>query len=291
VNFAPLALLLVSVLWGMTFVAVKSGLQDSSPLLFVGIRFAVASVATLPLLRSRGSGAAWRAGIPLGVVLAAGYASQTLGLAVTTPSRSAFITGLNVALVPLWAVLLLGKRARKLSLVGLGITLPGLWLFTSPGGASWNVGDSWTVVCAVFFALHVILINKYGASLDRGGLLVSQLVVTAVLCLAVAPMLEPLRLDLSGRLVTALLLTAILATTGTTWLQLRFQPRVDPTRAALLYVTEPLFAAGFSWLFTGETMPAIGWLGGALILAGMILSELGSGGEGDPAGSVMPNPD
>jgi drug/metabolite transporter (DMT)-like permease len=291
-NLPTLALLAVSALWGTTFVAVKSGLEDSSPLLFVGVRFAVATAAALPLLRRRANlGAAFRAGVPLGIVLALGYSAQTLGLAVTSPARSAFVTGLNVAIVPLWAALLLGKRARPLSFVGLAVAIPGLWLLTSPGGGSWNSGDTWTVGCAVCFALHVVLVNRLGPAHDATGLLVSQLLVTAVLCLGSAPLFEDVRVQWSGRLVLALGITAILATVGTTWLQLRFQPRVDPTRAALIYVTEPVFAATFSWLFTGETFAPIGWLGGGLILAGMVLSEIGSGGEGDPVGSPVPNPD
>lgn len=287
------ALLLVSALWGTTFVAVKTGLRDASPLLFVGLRFSIAALAAVPLLRGRGAEAraAWKAGIPLGVVLAIAYSAQTLGLEVTSPSRSAFITGLNVAIVPLWAMALLGRRARPASIAGLVLTLPGLWLLTSPGGGSWNTGDSWTVVCAVFFALHVILINKYGRALDRGGLLVSQLVVTAGLCLVASPVLEEPRFLPTGRLALALGLTAVLATVGTTWLQLRFQTRVDPTRAALIYVTEPLFAAGFARAFYGEILPGAAWLGGGLILVAMVFSELGSGGEGDPAGSPVPNPE
>ena len=79
--------------------------------------------------------------------------------------------------------------------------------------------------------------------------------------------------------------------TGTTWLQLRYQTQVDPTRAGLIYMTEPLFATGFAWAFTGETLPAAGWIGAGLILVGMILSEVGSGGDGDPAGSPLPNPE
>jgi drug/metabolite transporter (DMT)-like permease len=277
-SLASLALLLTSVLWGTTFVAVKSGLRDASPLLFVGIRFSIAALAAIPLCRTRGPAAreAARAGVPLGIVLAGSYATQTLGLEVTTPSRSAFVTGLNVAIVPLWAALLLRKPARPLSLLGLAVTLPGLWLLTSPAGGSWNVGDTWTVGCAILFALHVTLIHKWGGTLDRGALLVSQLALTAVLCLAASVALEQPRLAPSGQLAIALLVTAVFATVGTTWLQLRFQPLVDPTRAALIYVTEPLFAAGFAWLLIGETLPAIAWLGGALILAGMVLSELGA---------------
>jgi drug/metabolite transporter (DMT)-like permease len=291
-NLATLALLAVSALWGTTFVAVKSALSDCTPLLFVGVRFTVATIAALPLLRRpsdlRG---AWRAGVPLGVALALGYSTQTLGLAVTTPARSAFVTGLNVAIVPLWAAVILGRKARPLSLLGLLVAVPGLWLLTSPAGSSWNSGDSWTAACALFFALHVVLVSRLGAAHDARVLLVSQLLVTATICLAAAPVLETPRATPSVRLALAIAVTAVLATVGTTWLQLRFQPRLDPTRAALVYVTEPVFAAVFAWLATGEALPPAGWAGGAVILAGMVLSELGSGGSGDPAGSPVPGPD
>jgi drug/metabolite transporter (DMT)-like permease len=289
VNLPVLGLLTVSLLWGTTFVAVKSGLSDSSPLLFVGVRFLVASLAALPLLRGRAALVdSLRAGIPLGVVLACGYATQTIGLTTTTPARSAFVTAMNVVFVPILAIPVLRRRARGLSIAGLALTLPGVWLLTSPGGGRWNAGDAWTLACALFFALHVVLVNRWGRRHDESGLLVSQLLVTAAICLVAAPLVEPVRLVPTGRLAIALLVTAVFATTGVTWLQLRFQPRVDPTRAALVYATEPVFATFFSWLFTGEVLPAVGWLGGGLILAGMVLSEVGSGGEADPAGSPIP---
>jgi len=291
-SLATAALLLVSALWGTTFVAVKAGLRDASPLLFVGLRFSLATLAALPLLRRRGPTArraAW-AGFPLGAVLAVSYASQTLGLEVTSPSRSAFITALNVALVPLWAAALLRRPPRPLAIAGLGVALPGLWLLTSPQGGSWNRGDTWTLACAAFFALHVVLVNRWGATLDRASLLASQLGVTAALSLAASALLEEPRVVPSGRLAAALALTALLATVGTTWLQLRFQPRVDATRAAILYATEPLFAAAFSWAILGERLGGAAWAGAGLILGGMLLSEVGAGAPPDPAGTAVPPP-
>jgi len=270
-------LLAVSLLWGTTFVAVKSGLQDASPLLFVGLRFGIGALASLALLPHRERLASTlRAAVPLGLVLAAGYATQTLGLQTSSPARSAFVTGANVAIVPLWGMALLGMRARPFSLLGLGVVLPGLWLLTSPGGNAWGVGDSWTLACAVFFALHVVLVNRWGPQHEASALLVTQLAVTAAVCLGAAALFEAPRISMTPRLALALAVTGILATTGTTWLQLRYQPRVEPTRAALIYATEPVFAAAFSlWIF-GEALPALGWLGGALIVAGTLVSEVGA---------------
>jgi drug/metabolite transporter (DMT)-like permease len=270
------ALLAVSLLWGTTFVAIKSGLADASPLLFVGLRFGVAALAASVLVRGKKPDrAAILRGIPLGVVAASAYATQTLGLAVTTPARSAFITGLNVALVPLWGMLLLHRRPGRLPLLGLALSLPGLWLLTAPGGTGWNRGDTWTLACAILFALHLVLISRAGAKYDIAWLLISQLVVTAVLALAASAALEDVRLAPTGRLLGCVALTALLATTGTTWLQLRFQPRLDPTRVAVIYASEPVFAAILSRIFFGEMLTALAWVGGGLILSGMVLAESG----------------
>ena len=132
-----LALLLVSALWGGTFVTVKRGLADASPWLFVGLRFALATLAALPLLRSRAAlRASLRAGIPLGLVLLGGYATQTLGLSTTTPARSAFVTALNVTIVPFWAFALFRKRPALTCVIGLALAVPGLWLETGAGRQS-----------------------------------------------------------------------------------------------------------------------------------------------------------
>jgi drug/metabolite transporter (DMT)-like permease len=281
-------LLVVSVLWGTTFVAVKSALDDASPLLFVALRFALATAGSTFLLRGGGDfRAALRPGIVLGVALALGYATQTMGLTLTTPSRSAFVTGINVALVPLWALALFGRAPRALSLVGLAVSVPGLWLLTDPGTGGWGAGESWTLLCAIFFALHVALLAGLAPDRPIGALLVVQLGVSSVLCFAASALIEEPRLRSSATLGGALLLTALLATTGTTWLQLRFQPRVEPTRAALIYATEPVFASIFSWLVFRETLAGLGWAGAGLILLGMTLAELGGQGEADPAGSPL----
>lgn len=290
-----LGLILVSVIWGTTFVAVKTAMGYASPLLFVGVRFGLAALAALPLLprrtrkrdrprlpatadgRSRSSvGGAWRASIPLGAILAGAYVSQTIGLTVASPARSAFITGLNVVLVPFWVLAMHGRRPSALALCGGLLCLPGLWLLTSPDEGQWNRGDYWTVACAVLYALYVVRVNRAAERYSPGSLLFPQLATTAFLCMPGSLLFEAPRFEPAPALLAALALTAFLATTGTTWLQLACQPHVGPTRSAVIFATEPVFAALFSFLLLGERLPAIAWAGGALILAGMLLSELGA---------------
>jgi len=270
------ALLLVSALWGATFVAIKEGLADASPLLFVGLRFLVAAGILAPRL-ARTKAPALRAGVPLGAVLALAYATQTLGLTTITPARSAFLTGLNVPLVPLWAALLLRRRPPARSLAGLLVSLPGLWLLTRPAASAGapGAGEAWTLACAALFALHVVLVDRWGRDADTTSVVAVQLATTALLALAGSALLEEPHLEATPRLARSLFVTAVLATAGAIWLQMRFQPRVDPTRAALIYATEPAFAAAFAAL-AGERLAAATLAGGALILAGTILSERGA---------------
>jgi len=269
-----LALLLVSALWGTTFVLVKSGLADASPMVFLALRFAVATLISLLMWRRmRFDPGALARGVPLGLVLAAAYAAQTIGLTSTSPSRSAFVTGLNVALVPIWGSILLSQKPRLLPLAGLAITLAGLALLMSPEGGSWNSGDTWTVLCAILFALHVALLSRWGERFSTQSLLTSQLAVTSLAALAAIPM-EEARFSFTPHLAAALLLTGIFATAGTTWLQLRYQPRVSATETALLYATEPLFAAIFSYFVIRERMTPTGIAGGILIIAGALLGQV-----------------
>ncbi len=272
-----LALLAVSLIWGSTFVAVKGALDDAPPLMFLALRFSVAFAGSLLFLRPRPhlrSALAW--GLPVGLVFGGAYAAQTIGLVTTTPARSGFLTGINVLLIPLWGAWLLRRPPGWIPLVGLLIAVVGLWFLADPGTGSWVLGDTLTLVCAVLFALHVVLLTRFGRSHDRAGLLSSQLAIIAVMGFGASAMFETRPVQWTSGLIGALVLTGLLATLATTALQLRFQPFVTPIRTALVFATEPLFAAAFSVALFGERLTLMGWLGGGLVLVGMIVSELGS---------------
>jgi drug/metabolite transporter (DMT)-like permease len=119
---------------------------------------------------------------------------------------------------------------------------------------------------------------------------VTQLAATSVHCVLASPLLETPRVVATSELALALLVTAVFAGVFVSWLQIRYQPRVDPTRAAVVYVTEPVFAAFFSWWITGEVFAPIGWIGAALILSGMLLSELGGARRARGAAAVVTSP-
>lgn len=275
----------------MTFVAVKTALTEIPPLLLVGLRFALAAIASFAILAAvpavRGRPGAREAdftslrgsliaGIPLGIILAGAYAAQTRGLTYTSPARSAFVTGLNVPLVPLCAWVSTRRRIGLYPLAGVCITLPGLWLLTTPQAGSWNRGDSWTVACAVLYALYIVLVTRSATIHRAAELLASQLATTAILALAASALLEHPHFNPSWKLGALIAFLALLATLFTTWLQIRLQPAVGPTRSAVIFATEPVFAAFFAWLLMGEKLPLAACAGGGLIVVGMVVSECGA---------------
>ncbi|MFH0801540.1 MAG: DMT family transporter [bacterium] len=274
---ADLWLLLAAFFWGLTFVSVKDAMRCSSPLLFMGIRFALAALVLLPfcfrsLRRLDRSG--WRDGILLGIFLFGGYAFQTAGLVHTTATRSAFITGLTMILVPPLSVLLLGKKSDLLQIAGVFLAVVGLYIFIRPEAGPINRGDFLTLFCTLCFAIQIILVQRATVRYQPLDMVMIQLLTTVLLSFSLSPFLEKPFFQWSPALGLDLLFTSLLATVACLMIQFTFQRKTSPTRAAVIYATEPLFAALFGFLFFGEYLAWPGWLGAVLILSGMVLSEL-----------------
>lgn len=273
---ADLALIGNTFVWGATFVLVKNALDDSSTVLFLMMRFALAGFALA--LFARGSAplkSVWRASVLVGSALFLGYVFQTWGLLYTTPSKSAFITGLSIPLVPLFAGLGYRRFAGWGAMAGVALATAGLYLLTSPsGGTGINRGDVLTMVCAISFAVHIILIGHYSGLVPARALAAGQVIVACLLAAAAVPWAEPVRFRPTAGLAVAIVVTALLATALAFFVQTWAQQFTTPTHTALIFSVEPLFALLASWVLLGETLPAGGWLGGGLILAGILAAEL-----------------
>jgi drug/metabolite transporter (DMT)-like permease len=275
---AELSLLLLTFIWGTTFPLVKTALDFSSPFLFVLLRFALAALAVGLIFGGRISFEAKgiiRAGAVIGVFLFLGFAFQTLGLKHTTASKSAFITGLFVVMIPPLSYLILKEKVRIFSLIGVVLALTGLYLMTSPRGSEFNMGDFFTFFCALAFSLQVIFVQIYTKRFDFLTLTFIQIAVTALLSIPFALALETTTLTYDPWLILAIFVCAILATALALFLQNRMQKETTTVKAALIYAMEPVFAAVFSYLLLGEILGWVGILGGGLILSGMLCSELG----------------
>lgn len=275
---ADLILIFVVLLWGTSFSLVKGALRDVSPTLFVALRFVIAGLIWGVLYRKRLKGLSagtWWRGIVIGAVLGAGFIFQTAGLGLTTASMSAFVTGLNVVFVPLLVVAIERRMPRVASLVGVVLCTLGLYVMTSPGGEGVNTGDLLTIGCAFFFALYIVLVEIFTADHDPEAIALIQVVGVFLVTLPVIPLIETPYVHLTfGFIWRAVALGTMAAVT--LGLQLYWQRYITATRAAIIFTLEPPFAAIFAFLLLGEIMGLTAYLGGAVIVVGMIVAEMGA---------------
>ena len=280
---ADVCLLGVTFIWGSTFVVVKTALESSSTLLFLALRFSLASAALALVFRRRLSAetdrsTAVRMGIAVGVFLFLGYLFQTLGLRLTTASKSAFITGLAVVLVPVFSAALYRAWPSWNCWVGVASATAGLYLLAGPAGlAHFSSGDLLTLACAASFGFHILLLGHYSRRAGVAALSLTQVCVAAALSLASFWWAEPIHLQWTTPLILAVVTTGLLATALAFSVQTWAQQFTSPTHTALIFSLEPVFAWVTSYLVLGETLGARGAWGAVLILAGIILAEVKPG--------------
>ncbi len=276
-----------SLVWGATFVIVKGALADSSVFVFLALRFLLASIV-LAAMEAREfrnlSAALFRAGILLGTLLFIGFALQTIGLTLTTPSKSAFITGTFVVQVPLYLAVFGRKKISHWVWAGVFTSAAGLYFLTIPvsGLGELNWGDVLTFGCAVVYAVHIIFIGHFAPRYPGNMFVFLQVAMTALLSTAAIPVVaragwEQPRLMWTSGLIWSILITAILATVGTISVQVWVQRNTDSSHVALLLTLEPVFAGFTSYFFAGERLGSRAILGAALILFGILMTELMGG--------------
>lgn len=286
------ALLLMTIIWGGTFVIVKESLHDISSMLFISIRFGVAAlIISVYLLfkKHKLNKNAFLSGIFLGVFLFMGFMFQTIGLNYTTATKSGFITGSLVVMVPFLQMLIEKKIPSKGALIGTLLVFTGI-LFLSSGGNSiknflselgktFNLGDTLTLICALFFALHVVYMDIISPKHDFWILFAAQLISVSVFAFLMSLIfhftsIEFIKIKLTSNLWIGLLYTSLLATCVNFGLQTKFQKVVSPTKAGIIYSFEPIFAAIFASFILNEKFTNFGLLGSALIFSGLIVSEV-----------------
>jgi drug/metabolite transporter (DMT)-like permease len=285
-RWADAALVWNALVWGATFVVVKAALLDISPILFLALRFSLATAVLLPLLawRRRGSKRrepaprVWRtvgAGALAGVFLFSGYVTQTIGLRFTSAPKSAFITGLCSVMVPLLAALVYRSKPQISEVIGLTVAAAGLFLMTFRGVAgAINPGDLLTFFCAIGFAAHIVVLGHFAESMSFDLLSVTQVGTAAVLSLSTFWCVERPFVRWRPGLVGAILVTGLLATALAFTIQTWAQRYASSTRTGLIYTLEPVFAWITSFLLAGEGLPGRAAAGAVLILGGVIFAEL-----------------
>ncbi|MNO81324.1 putative DMT superfamily transporter inner membrane protein [compost metagenome] len=279
---AECVLVLITMVWGGTFLLVQHAMTVSGPMFFVGLRFAAAAaIVALFSWRSLRQLTLFelKAGAFIGVAIMLGYGLQTVGLQTIPSSQSAFITALYVPFVPLLQWLVLGRRPGLMPSIGIMLAFTGLMLLSGPSGAALNFspGEIATLISAIAIAAEIILISNFAGQVDVKRVTVVQLAVTSLLSfLMVVPTQEHIP-DFSWLLLcSALGLGAASAAiqVAMNWAQ----KSVSPTRATLIYAGEPVWA-GIVGRIAGERLPAIALLGAGLIVAAVIVSELKTKGK------------
>ncbi|MEN6537346.1 MAG: DMT family transporter [Bryobacteraceae bacterium] len=277
---ADLALAGIALIWGSTFVLVKEALSYASTMLFLALRFTLATFALALALRGRYGGffhkpKAIRAGVLAGLFLFSGYAFQTIGLRYTTPSKSAFLTGLSIVLVPLVAALVYRKVPKFAEAAGVTIAAAGMGLLTLHGQSlRISYGDALTLACALGFAIHIVVVGHYSRKVGFEGLSVMQIATAAAIALGSFWWAETPRVSWTTGLFVALAVTGLLATALAFTVQAWAQRNTTATRTALALSLEPVFAGLTSFLLMGEKLPGRALVGAALILAGIVVVEL-----------------
>lgn len=270
-------------IWGGTFPLIKIALQDTSPYVFLSLRFLIATTILSAIFRKKvasTSKEALQAGFLIGAFIFVGYATQTVGLKYTTASKSGFITGLYVVFTPILSYLILRTSLPRKRILAVLLALTGLFLLSEidPIGLSMNYGDFLTLLCAIAYAFSVVLIGKYTKEFEPSVLAVTQTLMTWILCMLTWALFDPFLFPTSRIAWVAILITAVFATALAFVAQNYAQKHTTATKAAIIFTAEPIFALIFSSATLGETLSQKVILGAALIITGMILSEFG--GEG-----------
>lgn len=270
-------LILITMFWGGTFLAVQYAVTLSDPFFFVGLRFATAAIAValISLKSLRGlTLKELKAGVAIGVAIAMGYSLQTWGLQSISSSKSAFITAMYVPLVPLLQWLCLGRIPGIMSCVGIVLAFIGLILLAGPGDnlLALGPGEIITLVGAIAIAAEIILISAWAGQVDVKRVTVVQLATASLVAFgAMVPAGEAVPALSPGLIVVALglgIFSAIIQVTMN-WAQ----KSVSPTRATVIYTGEPVWAGIFGRI-AGERLPVLALLGGVFIVAGVLVSEL-----------------
>ncbi|MBB6482607.1 DMT family transporter [Spirochaeta isovalerica] len=274
---AEIFLVLVTIIWGGTFAIIKTGLEDSTPLMLLAVRFGAAflifSLLYFKKFKFNGKKTIIN-GIILGIFMFIGYAAQTVGLAYTTASKAGFISFTFALFVPFLQIWILKRKPFMGNVVGLIVVFAGIWIISKPTGGPFNVGDMIMLIAAVGYAFFIIfmdLINKK----ESPELMTSiQFLTTSLLSIIASFFLEEPKLNPTPSFLFSIAYLVILGSVFCLYMMNLYQKDTSPMRAVLIYSLEPVFGVIFAIILLGESFSIREVSGALLILGGVLLSEL-----------------
>jgi drug/metabolite transporter (DMT)-like permease len=265
----------VTAVWGVTFVQVKDAVALYPLFAFLALRFAIASVTLaapaagrMRSLRREG----WVAAALAGSLLGAGYALQTAGLARTTVSSTGFVTGMYVVLTPLLALALFRVHVGAAAWAGVALATAGLALLSGIQAGS-VAGDLLVLAAAAVYSLQIVLMERYAPRFDAIAFTLVEMLASFAGLLVIALALGQLRVPHGWTVWGALVVTGVFASALAFLAQTWAQRRASATQTALAFSLEPVWAAFFGVTLAGDRLGAVGWLGCAVIMAGIVIAE------------------
>lgn len=290
--FGEGALLFNTLIWGGTFALIKSAFQDISPSLFLSLRFSLATLLLLPfiikVLRNVNKQTIV-AGSILGIFYFTGFAAQSVGLNLTTATKSGFITGTFVVFIPILQLIIEKRIPKWFNVLSVILVLLGLIMLSSRGenvieflsqlGSDFNLGDFLTLICALLFAFQVVYVDVFTKKYDYLPMVFIQLFITGLGGFILTALfsltgIEIIKFNFNNNLFFAIIYTSVFASILATIIQLKFQKNVSPTKAGIIFSIEPIFAAIFAYFLLNEKISNFGLIGCVLIFAGLIISEV-----------------
>ncbi len=286
---APLALLFVSFIWGATFVVVQNAMSFVGPFTFNGLRFLFAGIILLfvQMIFSQKTSKqdikqSSFAGLIVGFFLCVGYLLQTFGLLYTTSSKAGFLTGLSIVMVPILSFIFLKQKATIFVVLGITVATAGLYLLTAADSFQLNIGDILVLGCAIAFAAHILINGFYSKKISPLLLSTSQVLTVGIFSSICAFLFEDwenlfsISLWTNHSFLFALFLTSLFATSIAFFIQTSAQKHTSPTRVAIIFAMEPVFAALTGVLVANEQLSMSAIFGCLCIFLGMVFVELPS---------------
>jgi len=275
---AEIYLLGIVVIWGSTFAIIKGILDQIMPFTFLAYRFFWAAFILGLIFWKRLKNIdkiILGKGFLIGIFLFLGFTFQTVGLKYTTATKAGFITGLSVVLVPIISHFFIREKISKNSIIGVILAVIGLWFLNYNSSFIFNFGDFLVLLCAVSFAMHIISVGLYARKVDYVLLVMVQLTTAFVLSFLMVLFFERpgIHLYYPSGVWWSIILTGIFATALAFYMQNKFQRYSTATKTAIIFSGEPIFGAIFAYLLLGEKVGLIAWIGGLLIIFGMIISQ------------------
>ncbi len=276
-HLAQVSLVLVTLIWGVTFIMVKDALNDAGPFAFGTLRFTIAGILTLAVVNKSIftlTKTEFIGGLVCGFFLFGGYAFQNFGLMQTSASKSAFITSVSVLMVPIILYLFNIQEVKLKVWIAVVVATVGLYILLDPRGGMMNWGDILTFGCALGFAVHIIFQGYYVKMKVRIlPFFLVQAWVVAGLSFINSLIFEPVFAIWSPRLISALLVTGIAATFIAILIMIWAQQILNPSETAIIFALEPVFASLFALVFAAEFLGLWGYLGGGLVVLAVAYGE------------------